>query len=91
MSVVVRSAVTSPDSSRVLKCQHTEVPCGIQTQYPTQSLYTDAVSISPTLANNWWMLTREAAGINISVFDLTQWGSNYQPYALDAGHSIHMI
>jgi len=26
-AVVVRSAVTGPDSSRVLRCQHTEVPC----------------------------------------------------------------
>jgi len=26
-TVVVRSAVTGPDSSRVLRCQHTEVPC----------------------------------------------------------------
>jgi len=25
-TVVVRSAVTGPDSSQVLKCQHTEVP-----------------------------------------------------------------
>jgi len=27
MTVVVRSAVISPDSSRVKKCQHTEIPC----------------------------------------------------------------
>jgi len=26
-TVVVRSAVSGPDSSRVLTCQHTEVPC----------------------------------------------------------------
>jgi len=25
--VVVKSAVTGPDSSQVLKCQYTEVPC----------------------------------------------------------------
>jgi len=25
--VAVRSAVTGPDSSRVLMCQHTELPC----------------------------------------------------------------
>jgi len=34
--VVVRSAVTGPDSSRTLKCQHTEVPCRRSTWYPTQ-------------------------------------------------------
>jgi len=27
MTVVVRSAVTGPDSSQVLVCQHNEVPC----------------------------------------------------------------
>jgi len=27
MAVLVRFAVTGPDSSRVLACQHTEVPC----------------------------------------------------------------
>jgi len=27
MAVIVRSAVTGLDSSRVLMCQHTEVPC----------------------------------------------------------------
>jgi len=27
VQVVVRSAVTGPKSSRVLTCQHTEVPC----------------------------------------------------------------
>jgi len=27
MTVVVRSAATGPDSSRVLMCHHTEVPC----------------------------------------------------------------
>jgi len=26
-TVVVRSAVTGPDLSQVLRCQHTEVPC----------------------------------------------------------------
>jgi len=29
MTVVVRSAVTGPDSSRVFLYQHTEVPCHI--------------------------------------------------------------
>jgi len=27
MTVVVRSAVTGPDSSQVLRCKHTKVPC----------------------------------------------------------------
>jgi len=27
MTVVVRSAVTGPDSNRVLICKHTEEPC----------------------------------------------------------------
>jgi len=27
MKVVVRSAVTGPDSSQILMCQHTKVPC----------------------------------------------------------------
>jgi len=27
MTVVVRSAVTGPDSSQVVKSQHTKVPC----------------------------------------------------------------
>jgi len=27
VTVVIRSAVTGPDSSRVLKCQHTKGPC----------------------------------------------------------------
>jgi len=26
-TVFVRSAVTGPDSSRIFRCQHTEVPC----------------------------------------------------------------
>jgi len=37
MAVVVRSAVTGPDSSRVLRCQNTKVPCCRWTWYPTQS------------------------------------------------------
>jgi len=37
MTVVVRSAVTGLDSSRVLKCQHTKVPCCRSTWYLTQS------------------------------------------------------
>jgi len=40
-TVVVRSAVTGPDSSLVLTCQHTEVPCRRSTWYLTQSLETD--------------------------------------------------
>jgi len=38
MTVVVRSAVTGPDSSQVLMCQQAEVPCHRYTWYPTQLL-----------------------------------------------------
>jgi len=36
--LVIRSAVTGPDSTLVFICQHTEVPCCRYTRYPTQSL-----------------------------------------------------
>jgi len=36
--VIVRSAVTGPDSSQILVCQHTKVPYCRKKLYPIQSL-----------------------------------------------------
>jgi len=49
MTVVVRSALTGPDSSRVLICQHTEIASRRYTWYLTQSLYTNIRQISRAL------------------------------------------
>jgi len=72
-----------PDSSRISKYQHTEIPCHRLSCYPTQSYYNDTGLTSPALALKWLTLSRDT--LCVKMFSL--WSDPTGNRTTDLAHS----